>query len=79
MDGDKFHPLGANGTKKIGKFLTNKKILKALRDKSFVLEDKNKIVWLCPVRLSEKVKVTSKTERIIQISIKENSHENSQL
>ncbi|MBN1457613.1 MAG: tRNA lysidine(34) synthetase TilS [Sedimentisphaerales bacterium] len=68
-EGDRFFPLGGEGEKKVGKFLTAAKVEGDLRDKVFVIEDDEKIIWLAPVRASELTKVDSKTKRILEISL----------
>jgi tRNA(Ile)-lysidine synthase len=67
--GDKFWPLGVAGEKKVGKFLTTAKVSQSLRRRLFVIADGEKIIWLCPVRISEQVKITKDTRRVIQIKI----------
>jgi len=67
--GDKFRPLGLAGEKRVGKFLTAAKISKSLRRRLIIITDAEKIIWLCPVRISEKAKVTDKTRKIVQIKI----------
>jgi tRNA(Ile)-lysidine synthase len=67
--GDRFRPLGLAGEKKVGKFLTTAKASSSVRRKLFVVADSEKIIWLCPVRLSEWVKVTEHTKRILQLRV----------
>jgi tRNA(Ile)-lysidine synthase len=67
--GDKFWPLGLAGEKKVGKFLTTAKVSPSLRRRLIVVADSGKIIWLCPVRISEKAKVSNDTRRVIQIKI----------
>lgn len=67
--GDKFWPLGLAGEKRVGKFLTAVKISQSLRRRLLVVVDSGKIIWLCPVRISERAKVTKDTRRVIQIKI----------
>jgi tRNA(Ile)-lysidine synthase len=67
--GDKFWPLGLADEKKVGKFLTAAKVSSALRRKLLVIADTEKIIWLCPVRISEQAKVTNDTRKVIQIKI----------
>jgi tRNA(Ile)-lysidine synthase len=67
--GDRFWPLGLAGEKKVGKFLTTAKVSSALRRKLLVIADSEKIIWLCPVRISERAKVTNDTRKVIQIKI----------
>jgi len=70
-DGDRFLPLGLSGEKKLGKFFTAEKVPPEVRDKALVVADSEKIIWVWPVRMSEQVKVTSKTVRILELKVKE--------
>ncbi len=69
--GDKFWPLGLAGEKRVGKFLTNAKASQSLRRRLLVIADGDKIIWLCPVRISEQAKVANDTRRVIQVKISE--------
>jgi tRNA(Ile)-lysidine synthase len=77
--GDKFWPLGLSGEKRVGKFLTAAKASQSLRRRLLVVADSDlpggalaksgKIIWLCPVRISEQAKVANDTRKVIQIKI----------
>jgi tRNA(Ile)-lysidine synthase len=67
--GDRFRPLGLAGEKKVGKFLTAARVPDDAREDVLVFDDGEKIVWVCPARISEHVKVTEKTRRILMLSI----------
>lgn len=67
--GDRFRPLGMQAEKKVGKFLTSAKTPEASRRKILVVADCEKIIWLCPVRISEQAKVTEQTRKILQLRI----------
>lgn len=67
--GDRFWPLGLAGEKKLGKFVTAAKIPQHLRQKMLVIADAEKIIWLWPIRISEKTKITNETQRILQLQI----------
>lgn len=67
--GDKFRPLGLDGTKKIGDFLTDRKIARYLRDEIPVIEDKNGIIWLAGLEISENVKIDKKTKKVLEIEL----------
>jgi len=69
--GDRFCPLGLKAEKKVGKFLTAAKIPQQLRHKLLVIADSEKIIWLWPIRISEKIRVTEKTGKILQLQITE--------
>jgi tRNA(Ile)-lysidine synthase len=65
--GDRFWPLGLKAEKKIGKFLTDEKIPQKNRRKLLVIEDTEKIIWLCSARSSELTKITRRTKRVLQL------------
>jgi tRNA(Ile)-lysidine synthase len=67
--GDKFVPLGLKSQKKLGKFLTLAKMPSQARRELLVIADSAKIIWLCPVRISELAKVTPQTSKILQLQI----------
>jgi tRNA(Ile)-lysidine synthase len=77
--GDRFWPLGLKAEKKVGKFLTNAKVSSALRRKTLVVADSDlsgealakseKIIWLCPVRISEQAKIGRQTKTVLQLKI----------
>ncbi len=67
--GDKFHPLGMPAEKRIGKFLTDRKIPSNIRSNILLVIDREKIIWLWPVRTSEKAKVTGQTTKILQMQL----------
>jgi len=70
--GDRFQPLGMKGMKKISDFLNEQKIPTNLKSNIWVLCSKTEIVWVVGFRLSEKVKITTKTTQIFRIE-KQNS------
>jgi len=67
--GDRFIPLGMTGEKKLGKFLTDRRIGRSAREGVLVVEDNEKIIWLWPVRMSEQAKITPETKKILQLRI----------
>lgn len=67
--GDRFQPLGMVGEKKIGKFLTTAKAPRDLREQILIFADREKIVWVCPIRISEQAKVTQSTQHILQLTV----------
>lgn len=69
--GDKFVPLGLGREKKVGKFLTAAKVPHDVRDKILIVTDGEKVIWVRPVRMSERAKVTDKTKKILQLEITE--------
>ncbi|MBN1392279.1 MAG: tRNA lysidine(34) synthetase TilS [Sedimentisphaerales bacterium] len=67
--GDKFRPLGLAGEKRIGKFLTAAKTPREERNKALIVADTEKVIWVWPVRISEQVKVTDTTRKVLQLRI----------
>lgn len=67
--GDRFQPLGLAGEKKVGKFLTNEKLPQELREKILIIKDLEKIIWVSPVRISEDVKVTHRTRKVLKLKV----------
>ena len=67
--GDRFVPLGLPAEKKIGKFLTARHIPRHLRQRVLVVADREKIIWLWPLRISDLARVTPDTQRILQLRI----------
>jgi tRNA(Ile)-lysidine synthase len=67
--GDAFVPLGSNSEKKVGKFLTAQRVPRRIRGKVLILSDAEKILWVWPIRMSEQVKVTGQTRKIVRLQI----------
>jgi tRNA(Ile)-lysidine synthase len=67
--GDRFRPLGMIGEKKVGKFLTTAKVPRGVREQALIFADREKIVWVYPVRISDRVKITEQTRRVLQLTI----------
>ena len=68
--GDRFQPLGMAGEKKVGKFLTTAKVPRDLREQILIFADRERIIWVCPVRISEQAKITDRTQRVLQLTIR---------
>jgi tRNA(Ile)-lysidine synthase len=67
--GDRFSPLGMQGTKKLKDFLIDLKIPQYRRDKLWLVCDGEKIIWIPGYRMSDRVKVTKNTELLMIIRI----------
>ena len=65
----KFVPLGLGGEKKVGKFLTAAKVPHDVREKILIVADSEKIIWVFPIRISDQIKVTNETQKILQLQI----------
>ena len=69
-EGDRFCPLGQKADKKVGKFLTAAGIDHDFRKRLPIIEDREQIIWLGPIRASEFTKITAGTKRILQLRLK---------
>lgn len=67
--GDKFMPLGLNGSKKVKDIFIDNKIPSEQRKRIPILEDHKDIVWVCGIRIDRRYRVTEKTERILGCNI----------
>ena len=67
--GERFHPLGAPGRQTVSDFLTNLKVSPARRSRTLCVRDARGIVYLAPLRIDERVKITPATRRVLRISI----------
>lgn len=69
--GDRFQPLGMSAETKVGKFLTAAKVPMWERCNVLVFQDRQHILWLCPVRLGQRAKITSTTRRLLELTVNE--------
>ena len=67
--GDRFVPLGQSREKKLGKFLTAQRIPHRIRRDVLVVADTEKTIWVWPARISEQVRITGETRKILQLKI----------
>ncbi|MDR3554241.1 MAG: tRNA lysidine(34) synthetase TilS [Syntrophobacteraceae bacterium] len=65
--GDRFHPLGMHGTKKLQDFFTDCRIPRQERQAIPLLCDCEKICWVAGMRLDDRVKVDSDTKQIVMV------------
>jgi tRNA(Ile)-lysidine synthase len=68
-DGDAFMPLGSPGRQKVGDFLTNLKLSGPQRQETFCICDRRGIVYLCPLRIDQRVRLTTSTRRILRMEL----------
>jgi len=67
--GERFVPLGLTEEKKVGKFLTGQRVLRRIREKVLIVADSEKVIWVWPIRISERAKVTEETRKILRLQI----------
>ena len=70
--GDRFHPFGMNGTKKISDYLIDEKVDRYTKDNQWVLVNREEIIWVCGRRISDEVKVTPETTQFAELSFLHN-------
>ncbi len=67
--GDRFHPLGAEGTQKLKEFFIDHKIPKMERANIPLLVSGEMIAWIAGYRIDERFKVTPHTRRLLKVEI----------
>jgi tRNA(Ile)-lysidine synthase len=65
--GDRFQPLGMGCEKKLGEFMIDARIPRIWRHNIPVVVSSSGIVWLVGYRSDDRVKVTSKTKRVLRL------------
>lgn len=65
--GDRFRPLGLDGSQKIKNFLINTKVNRAHRSRIPVVESGARIVWLVGHRIAEDAKIRPETRRVLKV------------
>lgn len=66
-EGDKFRPLGMAGFKKLSDYLIDEKISRADKQRAWLLESNNEVVWLVNHRIDDRFKLSSRTKKMIKI------------
>ncbi len=69
--GDKFVPFGNQNHKKLSDFFIDEKLALIRKKHQPVLWDDQKIIWVCGMRLSDEVKITRETKKILKLEYKE--------
>lgn len=71
--GDRMRPFGMTGSKKLSDIFVDKKVPGRERARSLVVTDAEDILWLVGVTTSEKSRIEPATERVIRITVEEES------
>jgi tRNA(Ile)-lysidine synthase len=69
---DQFLPLGMSGSKKVNKFLKDKKISFYKRNQSLVVCNKEEIVWVAGYQLSDKYKIDQNSKKVAKLNFLRN-------
>lgn len=69
-EGDKFFPIGMQGSKKISDYLNDIKINSFEKKEQLVLENAGSIVWVIGKRLDDRFKLTPNTKKVLKICLK---------
>jgi tRNA(Ile)-lysidine synthase len=67
--GDRFQPLGLEGTQKLKEFFINHKIPKFERARIPLLISGEMIAWIVGYRINERLKVTKETQRVLKVKV----------
>jgi tRNA(Ile)-lysidine synthase len=67
--GDRVAPLGTGGTKKLKDYFIDRKIAASCRGGIPLLVDAGSIIWIAGERISERVRVTEKTRKVLKAEI----------
>lgn len=67
-EGDIFHPLGVNGSKKLSKFFKDEKYSRLDKERTWVLTDnRDRIIYIVGKRMDERFKITEHTQFFLNI------------
>lgn len=68
-EGDRFHPLGAKGTRKVKDFFIDKKLPREARRKTLLVFFGEQIAWVVGQRIDERVKIAPSTEKVLEMRV----------
>ena len=70
-EGDRFKPLGMEGSKKLKDFFIDRKIPREKRDQIPLLVDEENIIWVVGLQMNQDYRITDATKNIVRISVQE--------
>jgi tRNA(Ile)-lysidine synthase len=66
--GDRFQPLGLDGTKELTEFMIDARIPRTWRRRIPIVASPDRVVWLVGWRLDDSVKITEATRRVLRLA-----------
>jgi tRNA(Ile)-lysidine synthase len=69
--GDRFVPLGMTGQKKVGDYLTDRKVPVTRRDEAAVVCDRKGIIWLVGFEIADRVRIQDDTTEVMKIEYRD--------
>jgi tRNA(Ile)-lysidine synthase len=66
--GDRFHPLGVHGEKRLKEFFIDQKVPKRLRDSWPLLAAGSRIIWVLGLRIGHPFRIRPGTTRVLRLS-----------
>jgi tRNA(Ile)-lysidine synthase len=67
--GDRFSPLGLEGTQKVKTYFINNKVPRSERQRCPIILSKGKIIWVAGHRIDNHVKIRARTHKILKAEL----------